>query len=198
MTNVRDVNVVKMAQVADSTILSGALRGQEILAKLLTAASDEPAYPQPIFLDFSQIAVATASFLRESVLTFRQIVRNRRSNLYPVIANANADVCEELAQLAQFRSETILSCNLNADREVTQLRLIGGLDPKQKLTFEAVHQRGETDAGELMRNFKTEKVGPTAWNNRLAALVDLGLIVEVNQGRSKRYKPLFTGVHRWA
>ena len=36
-----------------------------------------------------------------------------------------------------------------------------------------------------------EKVKQTAWNNRLAALANLGLILELNQGRAKRYRTLF-------
>lgn len=71
--------------------------------------------------------------------------------------------------------------------------LIGQLDPKQRRTFELVQQRRETDAGELMRDFSdTERLkSPTAWNNRLASLASLGLVAEVSQGRSKRYKLVF-------
>jgi hypothetical protein len=31
----------------------------------------------------------------------------------------------------------------------------------------------------------------TAWNNRLASLAGLGLVVELSQGRAKRYRSLF-------
>ena len=53
-----------------------------------------------------------------------------------------------------------------------------------------------TDAAELMREYGAgETVGPTAWNNRLAALVGLGLVIEdVSSGRTKRYRPLLQGV----
>ncbi len=72
---------------------------------------------------------------------------------------------------------------------------LGELDPKQRLTFDLVHERGETDAGALMRDFgESEGVKhTTAWNNRLASLAALGLIIEQSQGRSKRYRPLFEG-----
>ena len=44
-----------------------------------------------------------------------------------------------------------------------------------------------------MRDYgKRKGVQQTAWNNRLAALAAVGLVVEVSAGRTKRYKPLFT------
>jgi len=46
-----------------------------------------------------------------------------------------------------------------------------------------------------MREYgEREGVKQTAWNNRLVSLAALGLIVEITQGRAKRYKPLFEGV----
>ena len=39
-----------------------------------------------------------------------------------------------------------------------------------------------------------EKVGHTAWNNRLAALAGKGVVVETQHGRAKRYRPLLPGM----
>lgn len=181
--------------VPGSSILSGALRGQDLLTKLMRAAAMEPVSPQPLFLDFTGIEVATASFLRESVLAFRDIVRGRRSMFYPVIANVSEAVHEEFVELVKSRGGVLMTCMLADDETVTEPGLIGQLDPKQQLTFDLVRQRGETDALELMREFgKSEEVGSTAWNNRLSSLVSLGLIVELSTGRTKRYKPLLQGL----
>jgi hypothetical protein len=38
---------------------------------------------------------------------------------------------------------------------------------------------------------KEKTTAQTAWNNRLSALATLGLVVELSQGRAKRYRPLF-------
>jgi hypothetical protein len=88
-----------------------------------------------------------------------------------------------------------MACTVESG-QVTESCLIGHLDPKQQLTFDLVQRHRETDAGELMREYAgSERVkSPTAWNNRLASLAALGLVVEVSQGRSKRYKPIFEGV----
>jgi hypothetical protein len=178
-----------------ATVLSGALRGQDLLGHLLRATAAEPTSPQPVFLDFMGIDVATASFLRESVLAFRDIVRGRRTLIYPVVANASEAVIEELNELVKSRGGVLMTCQLADDDTVSNPSLIGQLDPKQQLTFDLVRRRGETDAMELMREFGgSEEVGSTAWNNRLSSLVALGLVIEMSFGRTKRYKPLLQGL----
>lgn len=176
----------------NASVLAGAPRGRKVFARLLEATSQEPSWPSPVFLDFSDVEVATASFLRETVLAFRDTVRGRRSNLYPVVANAAELVLEELRILVRSCGDVLLACSLDAEGVASNPRLIGELDPKQQITFDLVRQRGETDAAELMRehNNPSEIKHQTGWNNRLAALAGLGLIVELSQGRAKRYRPL--------
>jgi hypothetical protein len=84
-----------------------------------------------------------------------------------------------------------MTCEVSDDGVVTSTAPIGNLDPKQKITFDVVSQRGETDAGELMRENGEGLKHATAWNNRLSSLAAMGLIVEISRGRSKRYRPLF-------
>lgn len=182
-----------MAAVGRSTVLTGALNGKAALSRLVEATTAEPAKPEPLFLDFSGVEVATASYLRESVLAFRDLVRGRRSTSYPVVANANADIRDELAELMRSRGDVLMTCTLDAAGVVVEANPIGDLEPKQQITFDLVCERGETDAGELMRAYG-ESEGlkhTTAWNNRLAALSARGLLMEVSQGRAKRYRPLF-------
>jgi len=186
-----------MKEIALTSVLSGATRGQQTLAKLLPEAASEPSLPEPIFLDFEGVEVATASFLRESVLAFRNMVRGRRSKLYPVIANMTEMVREDLSELVKSRGEVFMTCRLNEEGTVSDSALIGDLEPKQRLTFDLVSERGETDAAALMRDFgESEGVRhATAWNNRLSSLAALGLIVEMSNGRAKRYRPLFVEAH---
>ena len=184
--------VVRELVEGDGSVLAGAISGRKVLAKLVELTSREPAVPEPVFLDFCGVQVATASFLRETVLEFRDTVRRRRSNFYPAIANANDVVAEELAVLLTPHGDVLMLCLLDDNGQPHQPRLAGDLDPKQRVTFDLVRQRGETDAAELMREHgESEGVKQTAWNNRLASLADLGLVVELSQGRAKRYRPLF-------
>ncbi|HEY3743950.1 MAG TPA: hypothetical protein VGL53_29100 [Bryobacteraceae bacterium] len=179
----------------DAAVLSGAPRGQEVFSKLIKAALSEPSSPEAIFLDFTGVEVATASYLRESVLAFRDFVRGRRSMLYPVVANANPVIQEELRELLKFRGDAIMTCTLTAEGEVSESGLLGNLEPKQRITYDLVLKKGETDAGELMRDLgNTEGMQhTTAWNNRLSSLAALGIVVEMTKGRTKRYRPLFAG-----
>lgn len=177
----------------DTNVLAGAPHGRRVLVKLMELTGSEPDVPEPVFLDFSGVNVATASFLRETVFGFRDTVRHRRSNFYPVVANANDLVAGELKILVEQQGDVLMLCLLDERGRPKEPHLVGDLDPKQRITFDLVRQRGETDAAELMREHgKSEKkeVGQTAWNNRLAALAGLGLVVELSQGRAKRYRPL--------
>lgn len=182
---------VSLKDLVNDTVLAGAIHGKRLLGRML-ASIDEPPEPTPVFIDFAGIKVVTASFLRESVLRFRDLMRGKRSTVYPVIANANESIIDELNVLIGANGDALMSCRLDSRGCVNDTMLIGSLDPKQRLTFELVNSVGETDAGTLMREHsENEGIGQTAWNNRLAMLAALGLIVELPQGRAKRYRPLF-------
>jgi hypothetical protein len=182
---------IRLTEVGGSNVLAQAAGGRAVLRKLLVASDVEPDGPQPVFLDFEAVDVATSSFLRESVLGFRDATRTRRSNLYPLVCNVNAAVKEDLVEMLRLRGDAMLSCNLSDAGAVSAIELLGALDPKHRRTFDLVMQLGETDAGTLMRDYgEDEAVSRTAWNNRLATLAGLGLVVEVSQGRAKRYKPV--------
>lgn len=186
---------INLLDICYSPVLAGALKGRTALNRLLDATATDARAPEPVFLDFSGIEVATASFLRESVLAFRDIVRGRRSQYYPVIANADEVVQDEFIELLKSRGDVLMTCALADDGTVSDASPLGELDPKQRITFDLVRERGETDAGALMREYgKSEGVKhTTAWNNRLASLAALGLVIEQSQGRAKRYRPLFEG-----
>lgn len=182
--------ILNVAELAGGRILSGAPSGRQLFAKLVEMLPAEPAEPQPLFLDFSDVEVATTSFLRESVLAFRKFVRGRKSNLYPAVANASSEVIDELLELVQPRGEVLMTCTVDDQEEILRCRHIGKLDPMQQLTFDLVNAHGETTATRLTE-FERSNVKATAWNNRLASLSGLGLICEQSYGRTKTYKPLF-------
>jgi hypothetical protein len=186
---------IDMKDMEKRDVLAGALNGRAALGRLLERTAAEPAAPEPVFLDFEEVEVATASYLRESIVAFRDVIRGRDSLYYPVVANPYDAVRDELLELARTRGDVFMTCALAKDGTVSKTALTGELEAKQLLTFRLVQERGETDAGVLMREYgEREKVRhATAWNNRLSSLAALGLIMEVRQGRLKRYRPLFHG-----
>jgi hypothetical protein len=161
---------------------------------MIEAIGPEPAKPEPLFADYSGIELATASYQRETLVALHTLLRARRSNYYLVVANACPSVREDIEVLARLGGMAFLGCTLNRAGTVLDIALIGTLDPKQQATFEEVCARGETDARELMiARAGQEDVRQTAFNNRLASLVNLGLIAEINHGKSKRYRPVLQG-----
>ena len=182
---------IRLCDIAGTDVLAGARAGRATLGRLLDLVSDEAEGSEPLFVDFEGIEVATASYLRESVVEFRDAVRRRWTRWYPVVANANKTVVEELGILMAARRDVLACCVLDDDGRPSSSRLVGELEPKQRVAFDLVQRLGEADAGELMAECSdTESVGQTAWNNRLASLSRLGVLMEVSEGRAKRYRPL--------
>ena len=180
--------------VGGQTTLGGAVEGQRHLHLLIEAIGSEPAVPEPLFADYAGIELVTASYQRETLVELHNQLRGRRSNYYLVVANAVAAVREDIEMLARLAGLAFLTCSLDEAGEASDIAVIGSLDPKQKATFNEVCSRGETDARELMRaSAGHEEVRQTAFNNRLASLVNLGLIAEISQGKSKRYRLVLRG-----
>jgi hypothetical protein len=170
-------------------ILSGSAAGRKLLATLIDATPPGNA-PEKLFLDFTGIEVATASFLRESVIGFRDFTRSSRQNIYPIVTNAAPVVLEELELFVKARGDVLWCCSLNTQGEVSEHRILGDLDPVQHKTFAMVNTMGAATAPDLATRFTDETIGPTAWNNRLSGLVAKGLLVEMRQGKVKVFRPL--------
>jgi hypothetical protein len=184
---------IDIGRLSGNTVLSGSLSGKSFFMTIMMKISTEPEFPSPLILDFREVSVATASFLRESVFVLKSHLRANRSNYYPVLANLNNAVIDEIAVLTEARDDAIISCRIDDAGLVTSVQIIGQLEPKQAMTFNLVQQRGQVDAIGLMREFgETERTtSPTAWNNRLSSLVSRGLVREYSSGRAKSYRPIF-------
>ena len=184
--------ILHMKDLVGADILAGAVNGKAVFANSVSKTSAEPKEPTALFLDFSGIEVATASALRESVIALKAYKRSIGSNLYPVLANINDNIEDEIRVLMDARNDAIIACTLDGDGRVSGARLIGDLDPKQAMTFRLVVRLNGADAGSLMKKFGEEEktTSTTAWNNRLAGLVQRGLLREFTNGRSKFYRPL--------
>ncbi|MEQ1697247.1 MAG: hypothetical protein ABL901_15545 [Hyphomicrobiaceae bacterium] len=185
---------IPIKDLAGTAILSGAVNGKAAFAAIIGKSNREPEEPTPLLLDFDGIEVATASFLREAVFALKSYMRASNSRFYPVAANINAAVHEELAVVADARGDALFAVTIEKG-EIVEQCLIGNLDPKQAMTLEHVTALNGTDAGTLMTKYGAEEktTSTTAWNNRLSALVSRGLIREYAQGRAKFYRPLFEG-----
>lgn len=190
MAHVTDMNNVIISifeLMDDSSTLAGLPRGEEAFTRLVRAANKINGLTR-VFLSFKNVDVATASFLRESVLNFRTFCRGMKRDLYPIVADANIDIIDELSELLKLMGDAIVSCELSNEGIASGVRIIGRLEEKQTVALQAVLEAGEADAGTLAEKY--QDVEPTAWNNRLTSLVVKGILVELRKGRAKYYKPV--------
>lgn len=191
---------IRLRHIMDDPILAGAGNGKSAFAALLAVVNSEPAEPSPLFIDLSGVEIATASFLREAVFGLKNYMRTIDSLHYPAVANAKAAVLDELAVIAEARRDAIAVCDLDDEGSALNARIIGDLDAKQALTLKLVIDMNGADAAGLMERYgEAEKTtSTTAWNNRLAALANRGLIREFARGRAKYYRPIFEETRKWA
>lgn len=175
-------------------VLAGAGLGTAVFGTLVTSRPTQ-AQPTVQFLDFQGVDVATASFLREAILAYRDHCRAAFPAIYPVLANLAETVEEELANLLVQRSDAMACCHLSDSSHASRARVIGTLESKQAEALRLVIDAGAVDAPTLARGEKgAKKVGPTAWNNRLAALAKKSLVLSAPEGRSVVFRPVLKGL----
>lgn len=179
----------EMLSPDEEPVLAGALNGKIAFSRMIQGVEGNPLSATPLFLDFQDVQVATASFLRESVFALKSYLRAMDSKYYAVAANVNESIYDELLMVAYAKNDAIISCRLDEDDQASDIVLVGQLDQKQQLTFDLVNRLREADANTLKERYgEAEKT--TAWNNRLAGLAARGLIREFSKGRAKYYRPV--------
>lgn len=169
-------------------ILSGVQTGRRLFASMVAQAVP-PASVETAYLDFSEVEVATSSFLRESVMAFRDYARATLPNLYPVVANLSEAVAEELDFLLKHRKDALWSCRIDPDGAVTEGAILGELEAGHRIAFDLVARLRTASAPDLAAQGDAS-IGPTAWNNRLAFLASRGLLMERRSGKSKMFTPV--------
>lgn len=171
-------------------VLSGSVPGRMFFGKL-TSAVERQEQTQALYLNFRGVQVVTGSFFRDGILAFRDHCLRERLNLYPVIANVTTETLDELKIALEVRGDAVVVCNLDARSRVGGARVVGPLEEKQQVTLEAVVREQEADATTLRERYReAEPIGVTGWNNRLAALAEKGLLMELKKGRGKVYRPV--------
>lgn len=185
---------ISMRTEGGDTVLAGSGEGRSFLARMIEVTGKEPSEPEPLILDFAEIEIATSSYLREAVVRLRDMFRGKRSNFYPIVANATDAVTEELAMLLNDHSDALLACSVDDAGQLSAVEPIGKLEGVLRRTFDLVREHGEIGAVEARTMFPAETETVTAWNNRFSALADRGLVVEFNRGRLKRYKTILGGI----
>lgn len=178
-----------LTNTSGNATLAGSAMGRQMLAQLIEKTRPA-AEPTIAFLDFSDVDIATGSFLREAVLGFRDFCRNAAGMIYPVVANGNATIEEELATYLRGRNDAIWACSLASEGQAIDPHILGELDAGQISTLQLIGQHHPISAPELAKLRPEDKIGTTAWNNRLAALSAKGMLKEVRHGKTKLFSPV--------
>lgn len=182
-----------LANPKGSTTLAGSAMGRQMLAQLIEKTTPV-AEPTLAFLDFAEVDIATGSFLREAVMGFRDFCRNAAGMIYPVVANANATIEEELATYLRGRNDAIWACTLDADGTTSDPHILGELDAGQMSTIQLIAAHHPISAPDLAKLRPDDKIGTTAWNNRLATLSAKGMLKEVRHGKTKLFSPVMEAI----
>ena len=194
MTHVTDVTIslIDLAALAGDDVLAGVSEGVALLPPLIERCDGLP--PGAVVLDCRGLVVYTASHFRESALGLREYCRRTGADLYPVLGNVNRKTEEELTLFLRQAGEVFVVCEADARAGVSRPRVLGVLEDKQRLTFDAVARLGRADAAGLRAAHPDEGIGLTGWSNRLAALAARGLLRESRHGRGKVYEPILEGL----
>lgn len=163
--------------------LTGVSRARLLLSRLIAWTADE----QPkgiLILDFDGVGDASASFLRESILAFRDYARSYQPDLYPVLANVSDGIREEFGILLRDRGEAIPGCRLGPGGELLDAEVLGALEPGLNETLEIVRARGPVTLEDLRR---ASEAKPTALSNRVASLIRQGFVVTTQEPKRRSY-----------
>lgn len=167
---------------ADFPSLTGVSRARRLLAKLVAWTADH-APKGTLILDFAGVGNASASFLREAILAFRDYVRAYQPEVFPVLANLTDEVREEFHTLLRARREAMPGCRLDASGEPFDAEVLGILDPSLNQTLEMLRTRGQL----ALRDMPSE-TKPSTWSNRIARLIRQGFVVPIPEPNKRLYR----------
>lgn len=190
MIQMNTAHKISMKELGQSNVLAGAAAGYDVQRKTLEALAS--ARTELCCLDFSAVECATASFLREAVFGVRDAAKRAELNVQIVVSNASPVVQEEISLAAKSLGTSVVHATLGGRNTAPQGRVLGILDEAQRETLELVIRRGEATATDLTEVNPNVKL--TAWNNRLATLVQRGLVTESRRDRHKLFRPILKGL----
>jgi len=166
-------------------ILTG-VAGGEAAARALAPHIDSWVAAMPLVLDFQSVEVLGGSALRHLLSTIHLHPRCAQSAV--ILANLSEDNLEEADLVAEAMRSPYIRANCSNSR-VHDPEVRGPLDPKVARTLQLVIEAGEADAQTVSR-LSQEAGVVTAWNNRLVALQEMGILRERKVGKRKFYSPV--------
>ncbi|MCA9304954.1 MAG: hypothetical protein KDA16_00345 [Phycisphaerales bacterium] len=184
-----DLYTIQLEKIAGSSVLAGAAAGVAAQKNIVAELVGRP--PKICALECGGVEFATASFVREAVFGTRDALRRAGVSTQLVLVNAESVVQEEILLVARALGSSVVHA-LMSSRGIAKPTLLGELDEAQRETLDLVLRLGEATASDLAA--EKPSVKPTAWNNRLTALVGRGVLTEGRRERHKVYRPVVKGL----
>jgi hypothetical protein len=177
-----------MLHSATGAILAGKNIGKQIALRNLTDLTI-PQAPTIIELNFFGVDIATASFLSEAVVKFRNHVRRSSPFGYFIVTHLSEVVQEELDDYLTLLGDAMPaapSSNFNA----SAVEVLGTLEPGLEYALRCIREKSHVCPRDLHREEAIEKLSQTTWYNRVKQLAIKGFVIETTNGRSKRYSAI--------
>jgi hypothetical protein len=174
-----------IASLSKKKVLTGISGGESVLTALKKALEAHSS-SEPLVLDFHGIEILGASALRHVL----QGISKPQTTI--VLANLSEAHREEADLVAEATRLPYIGATYR-DRQIINPVLRGPLDAKLKQTLQIVIQAGEADAQKVSESSGESSV-VTVWNNRLAALLSMGLLRERKVGKRKFFSLAIEGL----
>lgn len=182
-----------------STHLAGFTRGEAHLAIIIeqlrasSAAADPDGDGEVLVLDFDGIEFVTGSYVKATLLALLELGRKSALreegglNVFLLVANAGDEVLGEIHDVMVANGAQVLS--VASTSTMRRARLLGRLDAALDAALRAIAKHPLATATQL-KEANTEAVSATAWNNRMADLLDRRLVRRRRAGRQNFFVPL--------
>lgn len=180
---------VALSAIAPSSVLAGAKGGQAALL-LFRAAVPALSPGQIVVVDFGHMQICTASAIRELLVPMWKWLRE--NGCIGIVANADEVTLDEIKLVADTSKQPFI-CAHFLDNKFKDPVVYGQLEEKMALTLRLVLDSGEVDA-KAIHQLARDNTQVTVWNNRLAALEDLGLLSQRKVSKTKFYFPILKGM----
>ncbi len=173
--------------------LTGAAIGEAHAQELRRRVGESAPFEDGIVaLDFSGIESASASYLKRVIDPFFRDDLNGGGlpgGLTPILLNPDAgDLQEDLDDYLEGKGRVLIFAT-EKDGLLRVKRLLGTLDRAAAETYQELCRAREVTAQQLYDRFPGRTTNQTAWNNRLAQLLELRIARRRREGRLWIYQP---------
>ncbi len=176
---------MRLREVMGSNTLAGKSAGLRDFPKLMAAVQRTPD-GSTIVLDWSDVEIASASYLGSTLMVLLRMAISGDLNRYFILTGMNGCCFDELGLVLELQGHAVLVGEIGRGGRVQGVQLVGKVDPSHASTFAEVVKSGALTASQLHErsgSLGLAKIGKTGWINRLNALHNERLLRRARVGR---------------